>query len=144
MTYEAATEPTTERPALDPEEVVTDLLDPTDAEDVALLFLQAKGWLLMPSTRMGDTPLYEAALRHRDDGRLAVLAVKSGENNLVPVEEVVSAVPNAEIFVCSTHDAYSAPPEEHGATAIRREHLVHFMADRPELLPPRISRWLTS
>jgi hypothetical protein len=43
-------------PRLDPEEVITDLLDPIDAEDVALIYLQSQGWLLLPSSRMHDTP----------------------------------------------------------------------------------------
>lgn len=88
MIYERAKNPDAEWPPLDPADVITDLLDPTDIEDIALLFLQEQGWLLLPSTRMRDTPLYEAALRHRDDGRLAVLAVKSGQDNVVPVAEV--------------------------------------------------------
>lgn len=79
-------------PRLDPEEVITDLLDPIDAEDVALLYLQSRGWLLLPSSRMGDTPLYEAVLKHIDGGRLAVLAVKSGGQNPVPVSAVVAEV----------------------------------------------------
>lgn len=146
MMFERETNPRATSFLLQPDDVITDLLDPTDVEDIALIFLQAKGWLLMPSSRMGDTPLYEAAFRHQDDGRIAVISVKSGANNQVPVEELVEAVndaeTDAEIFVCSTHDAFSAPPEKNGATAIWRRQLVQFMHERPELLPPRISRWL--
>ncbi|MGH8571182.1 MAG: hypothetical protein ACREX8_01225 [Gammaproteobacteria bacterium] len=121
-----------------------ELLDPTDAEDIALLFLQAQGWLLLPSSRMHDTPLYEAALRHQEDGRLAVVAVKSGGSNPVPVESVVESVEkdNAEVFVFSTHNLYDGVPEDLGAIRITNEQLASFMAERPEILPPRITRWI--
>lgn len=137
-------EPNLAPPRFDAMEIVTDLLDPTDAEDIALLYLQAKGWLLLPSSRMNDTPLYEAALKHVDDGRLAVVAVKSGGQNPVPVSAVVAAVADrdAEVFVFSTHEKFDGDPEELGATKISRDEIVEFMSERPELLPPRIARWI--
>jgi hypothetical protein len=145
LIWEQVTNPDVERPEFDPEEIIAQLLDPTDAEDIALLYLQAKGWLLQPSSRMGDTPLYEATLRHRHDGRLAVAAVKSGGSNPVPVEAVVEAVANeegAEVFVFSTHNLYDRDPEDVGATRITTEELADFMSRRPEILPPRITRWI--
>jgi hypothetical protein len=51
---------------------------------------------------------------------------------------------DAHVFVYSTHDAYVDRPEDLGATRITRADLLQFMADRPELLPPRISRWLSA
>lgn len=131
-------------PRLGAEEIVTDLLDPSDAEDIALLYLQSQGWLLLPSSRMNDTPLYEAALKHVDDGRLAVVAVKSGGHNPVPVSAVVSSVADREtkVFAFSTHERFDGDPEELGATRISRDEIVRFMAERSELLPPRIARWI--
>lgn len=144
MIWRQETDPNAERVALDPEEIISELLDATDAEDIALLFLQAQGWLLLPSSRMGDTPLYEAALRHQDDGRLAVVAVKSGGSNPVPVKAIVEAVrkEDAEVFVFSTHDLFNGVPESLGATRITTREIANFMADRPEILPPRIVRWI--
>lgn len=135
MIWQHATDPHPVRPELDPEEIISQLLDPTDVEDIALLFLQAQGWLLLPSSRMNDTPLYEATLRHRRDGRLAVLAVKSGGSNPVPVEPVVEAVEkeDAEVFVFSTHDLYEGVPEDLGATKITTKQLAAFMSERPEI-----------
>lgn len=125
-----------------PCEVIRELLDPIDVEDLVLLFLQAQGWLLLPSTRMRDTPLYEGALRHRDDGRLAVVSVKSGTSAHVPVAELAAKNPEAEVFVFSTDGLYSEPPAELGAREIELPELTAFMAERPDLLPPRIGRWL--
>jgi hypothetical protein len=72
LIWEQTKNPTAKPPTFNPEEIITELLDPTDAEDIALLYLQSRGWLLLPSSRMNDTPLYEAALKHIDDGRLAL------------------------------------------------------------------------
>lgn len=146
LIFRRATNPQVSWPPMDPNEIIEDLLDPIDVEDIVLLRLQADGWVLLPSTRMGDTPLYEAALRHRADGRLAVVAVKSGGEE-VPVPDVVAEVrdrdPQAEIFVYSTDNAYTdPPPEKHGAVPLTREQLVDFMREHPELLPPRITRWI--
>jgi hypothetical protein len=144
LIWEQTKDPTAKPPTFDPEEIITDLLDPTDAEDVALLYLQSRGWLLLPSSRMNDTPLYEAALKHIDDGRLAVVSVKSGGQNAVPVSAVVDAVSGkgAQVFVFSTHERFAGDPEELGATKISRAEIAEFMSSRPELLPSRIAHWI--
>lgn len=99
MIYERESNPSHPPSPTDPEEIISELLDPIDVEDIVLLSLQADGWLLLPSSRMQDTPLYEAALRNRD-GRLAVVAVKSGANNVVPVRELVDAADeDVQVFV---------------------------------------------
>lgn len=142
LIWQQTENPELEPPRFDPGQVITDLLDPIDAEDVALVYLQLCGWLLLPSSRMHDTPLYEAALKHIDDGRLAVLAVKSGGQNSVPVSDVVAEVSGrAEVFVFSTHERFDGNPSQPGATRISREEIAEFMSARPELLPPRIARW---
>lgn len=144
LIWQQTKDPGMEPPRLDPDEVITDLLDPIDAEDIALLLLQSRGWLLLPSSRMKDTPLYEAALKHPDDGRLAVLAVKSGGQNPVPVAAVVSEVTGhgAQVFVFSTHELFDGDPAELGGTKISRKEIAEFMTARPDLLPPRIAHWI--
>lgn len=144
LIWQQTKDPGLNPPCLDPGEIVTDLLDPIDVEDIALLYLQSRGWLLLPSSRMNDTPLYEAALRHIDDGRMAVVAVKSGGQNQVPVSAVVAEVANrdTEVFVFSTHERFDGDPKALGATRISRAEIVEFMASRTELLPPRIARWI--
>ena len=125
-----------------PSEVIRDLLDPIDVEDLVLLFLQARGWLLLPSTRMHDTPLYEAAFRHRDDGRVAVVSVKSGSRAYVPVADLAKADPTAEVYVFSTEALYTDPPDAFGVHEITLQELIDFVAAHPKLLPIRVSRWL--
>ena len=59
-----------------------------------LVYLQAEGWLLMPSTRQKSTPTYEAAFRSLEDGRLAVVSVKSG-GTTVPIPELAAEAGDA-------------------------------------------------
>lgn len=143
LIYERAIDPNFEWSPPSLEDVVGELLDPIDIEDIALLYLQSRGWMLLPSSRLNDTPLYEAALRHLEDGQIAVVAVKSGTANPVPVSQVVKAVPGAKVFVCSNHDLYSEDPAGLGAIPIRKQDLVEFISSKPDLMPPRISNWLS-
>lgn len=125
---------------LSPAQAMADILDPIDVEDLVLLFLQSQGWVLLPSSRMHDTPMYEAALRRVGTGDVAVVSVKSGESNPVSVEALAAAARPAY----STHGKYTAPPARHGVTAITDTELFGFMESHPELLPPRVARWLGS
>lgn len=129
---------------MEAEKVISGLLDPIDVEDLVLLHLQADGWLLLPSSRMHDTPMYEAALR-RLDGQLAVVSVKSGPSAPVPIPELAAAAAEggAHAFAYSTHHNYSASPAEHGVVEITRAQLVQLMTEQPQILPPRITQWLT-
>lgn len=125
------------------DEVMTDLLDPTDVEDVVLLWLQAQGWLLLPSSRRRDTPVYEAVLLNANKER-AVVSVKSGHSNELPIPELKKAAGEATAYAYSTHAKYTELPSEHDVIEIKQDELIAFMAKRPELLPPRIARWLAT
>jgi hypothetical protein len=105
MMWEAATKgaQTIERTA--PQDVITDLLDPTDVEDLVLLYLQSRGWILLPSSRTRSTPVYEAALIGKD-GTPAVVSVKSGRDNAVPLRDLAKAAGAAHAFAYSTHESY--------------------------------------
>jgi hypothetical protein len=120
-------------------EVLAELVDPIDLEDIVLIYLQAHGWLLMPSTRQKSTPTYEAVLRSRENGQLAVVSVKSGGAQ-VPIPELAAEAGEAKAFAFG--DKVSAPPAQYGVEMIAAKQIEQFMTERPDLLPPRISRWL--
>jgi hypothetical protein len=136
-------DPTVVIPPMSPKQVLMDLADPTDVEDVVLIYLQQQGWLLLPSSRMHDTPMYEAALKHRDSGHLAVVSVKSGASTPVPIAALAKAAGDAQPYAYSTYGRYTAEPAGSGVIELRTEELIDFMAQHPELLPPRIARWLS-
>jgi hypothetical protein len=130
-------------PPMSPKQAMADLLGATDVEDIVLLYLQHQGWLLIPSTRMHDTPMYEAALKHNATGQLAVVSVKSGAGNSVPIAALATAAGDAQPYAYSTHGNYSADPAKHGVIMIDHYALLAFMTEHPELLPPRVARWLS-
>jgi hypothetical protein len=94
-------------PAFTPEDAITETLDPIDIEDLVLLSMQAKGWILIPSSRMHDTPMYEAALRKKGSAEVAVVSVKSGPSNPVPMQALAAAAGPAKAFAYSTHGLYA-------------------------------------
>ncbi|MEV4421946.1 hypothetical protein AB0L40_18470 [Patulibacter sp. NPDC049589] len=86
------------------------------------------------------TEVYEATLRCRDDGRLAVVAMKSGATNAVLIEALQPAASDGvgKAYAFPTHESHSAIPSELGTVP----SLEAFAAAHPELLAPRVSRWL--
>jgi hypothetical protein len=105
-----------------------------------LIYLQARGWLLMPPTRHKSTPTYEAALRSLEHGRLAVVSVKSGDAE-VPVPQL--EVGDAKAFAFG--DNMSAPPKQHEVERINPVQIEQFMDERPELQTRRSSSaWRSS
>jgi hypothetical protein len=54
------------------------LLSPLDHEDLAALYLQTEGYVLVPSTVKSSTAAYEWVMFHQKTGERAVLQVKSG------------------------------------------------------------------
>jgi hypothetical protein len=141
LLWRRATDPSAGRGTIDAAEVLTGLLDPTDVEDVVLLYLQYQGWLLMPSTRMRDTPVYEAAFRHREDARTAIVSVKSGHTP-VPLAPLAAAARDGEAFAFSTENAFEGEPSDFGVNIISVESVVDFMETHAALLPLRVARWL--
>jgi hypothetical protein len=57
---------------------VLDYLTSEDLENVVAVYLQTRGWLIIPGTRRCDTPHYEFVLVHGQTGERAIVQVKSG------------------------------------------------------------------
>lgn len=114
------------------------LLSPLDHEDLAGLYLQAEGYLLVPSTIKSFTAAYEWVMFHRDSGERAVLQVKSGNAwiDLAPLADIPSRV-----FVVAA-DGVAAGRSPENVTIISRAHLVEFATNAPLLMPDRIRRYL--
>jgi len=97
------------------EQIMTDIVDPIDVEDLVLLYLQSQGWMLIPSSRMHDTPIHEAALRRAATGELAVVSVKSGSSNPLPIEDLATAAGRAQPYAYSMARFTSLHPRHRAA-----------------------------
>jgi hypothetical protein len=77
------------------------LLSPLDHEDLAALYLQTEGYVLVPSTVKSSTAAYEWVMFHQKTGERAVLQVKSGNAwiDVAPLAEIPSRVAAPQIPV---------------------------------------------
>ena len=74
------------------------LLSPDDLEDVVGLYLQARGYLILPSTCKRSTQAYEFVLIHKDTGERATIQVKSGHTGV----DLSSFADDSEILFAGT------------------------------------------
>lgn len=57
---------------------VFSFLDSDEAEDVVFIYLQTKGWIVIPSSRKADTMSYEFFLINKKTNSKAIVQVKTG------------------------------------------------------------------
>ena len=114
------------------------LLSPLDHEDLAALYLQTKGYVIIPSTVKSSTAAYEWVMFHQKTGEKAVLQVKSGNAwiDVAPLADIPSRV-----FVVAA-EGVAAGSIPSNVTCISREQLLQFARDRRVILPERIRRYL--
>lgn len=114
------------------------LLSPLDHEDLVALYLQTRGYVLVPSTIKRSTAAYEWVMFHQQTGEKAVLQVKSGKAwiDVAPLADIPS-----QVFVVAA-DGATAGPIPANVTFISRAELLQFAQQRRTLLPERIRRYL--
>jgi hypothetical protein len=116
------------------------LLSPLDLEDIAGLYLQIRGYLLVPSTVKSSTAAYEWVMFDRDTCKRAVLQVKSG-NSWIDLR-ALKDIP-CQVFVVAATAEDIAPSEiPENVTCIPTTELLEFAKTRRELMPDRIRGYL--
>ena len=113
------------------------LLDDRAIEDIVLIYLQLKGWLILPSTRQRDTIAYEAILVHRDSGKRAVVQVKSGDTPLDPHRWSGRDV---QVFLFQAQGRYTTEAPA-GVECIPRRELQHLVESKLDLFPKAVGVW---
>lgn len=119
-------------------EVVESLLGWRDLEDLIAVYLQDVHELVLVN-RGSSTVGYEYVLRHRKSGRRAVATVKSGgakvDLDALPID------PQVDVWAYSVNgDCYGSPRKD--IRWISTNDLVEFIANRPQVLPDQVERWL--
>ena len=69
--------------------------------------------------------------------------MKSGSAAFVPVKRLAEESENPEIYVLLPMAFTPSRLPDFGVQRIEFDDLKAFMTERPNLLPPRIGRWLT-
>lgn len=117
--------------------VLSSLLGPLDVEDLVAAFLQdTRGYIALPARHARSTQAYEYVLKHREDGHVAVVQVKTG-GATVPVGTLDERTAD-RWFVYS--DSEQDLPDF--VERISRESLIDFMESGSMCLPPIIEVWM--
>lgn len=126
--------------AYSPEELDCDiysLLQPDDLEDVVALYLQERGYRIIPSSAKKSTTRYEFVLRHRDDGRKAVVQVKTSAS--LDARSYTDLGVD-EVFLFSARGSCSALPES-GIICLDPVEIEQFMEANMTIMPDKVRTW---
>ena len=107
------------------------MLDSEETEDLVFLYLQSRGWYVVPNTRKGNTMRFEFMLACSRTGEKALVQVKTGK---VPLNIDSYANDRYRIFLFQSNEHYEGGAADH-ITCLRRDELKAFLLDRIEMFP---------
>ena len=116
------------------------LISAEDCEDIVGIYLQERGYRLIPSSCKSSTMRYEFVLKSRERGRRAVVQVKQGQVNLNR-EEYGDAFEGGEVFLFTTQGSYTGAEREN-VHCLDFEKMRDFVLANREVLSDRLNRWI--
>jgi len=99
------------------------MLDDEETEDLLFLYLQSKGWYVIPHSRKGDTMSFEYLCVNPVTGEIAGTQVKTGE---AFIDRQDYANLNHKTFLFQPNGRYSGSDAENTEVIAREELLVFF------------------
>lgn len=118
---------------------VFDFLDAEETEDVVFLYLQTKGWLVVPNSRKADTMRFEFYCIHRETKRRAIVQVKTGNTPLRPADW---SGRTEHVFLFQSKAQYIGEPEP-GVETLAPSEILAFLTEHKDILPKTIAFWLS-
>lgn len=121
-------------------------LDDKSTEDAVAIYLQSKGWFIVPGSRKADTMSYEYMLIHRDTKERAVIQVKTGRTPLdrdewSAIASRMSGSPSkVRAILFQSYGEYTGC-EHRNVECISPDDLWEFIVRHPDLLPKSIVHW---
>jgi hypothetical protein len=112
------------------------LLDDEETEDLVFLYLQSKGWYVVPHSRKGDTMTFEYLCVNPKSGRVAGTQVKTGNTPLNRDEYIQFG---QKVFLFQSNDLYLGVGADNVQT-IPRSELVDFLSKAASWLPKSFRR----
>ena len=110
------------------------MLDPIEIEDVVFLYLQSRGWYVIPNSRRGNTMRFEYMLANPGNGEIALTQVKAGDSWL-NVDDYADEAQH--IFLFQANELYDGRPTDN-VTCITRDEFVNFLQENVEWMPQSI------
>jgi hypothetical protein len=108
-----------------------------DLENLVFVYLQVRGWYVLPGTRSATTAHYEFVLVHRDTGERAMVQVKSGGTWIDASQ--YGGEEKAILFASSGEYGPAVPGN---VAIISRGDLNEFIRTYPHLLPRAVKTWI--
>ncbi|MBP9019747.1 MAG: hypothetical protein KBG04_08020 [Bacteroidales bacterium] len=115
------------------------LISSEDCEDIVGLFLQEKGYRIIPSSCKADTAAYEFVMKHVSSGKSAVAQVKQG---FVDIDMTAYSCLPSEVFLFTTHGQYIGTPAEN-IICLSPHEICDFIKNHHAILSDRIKRWIS-
>ncbi len=112
-------------------------LDSEQTEDVVFIYLQTKGWVVVPNSRKADTMSYEFYLIHKKDHRRAIVQVKTGRT-LLDASKWSDSKERAILFQAN---GYYKNVGAKNVECLNPEALEAFVYGNLELMPENIAHW---
>ena len=125
-------------------QAITDIyafLDDQATEDAVAIYLQMRGWLLVPESRQVDTMGYEYVLINRETLERAVVQVKSGNTLLNRDCYSWSDFGKEKVFLFQSYGKYTGSDHKK-VECIDPKELRSFIFSNRELLPQSIKHWV--
>lgn len=115
------------------------LLHPDDIEDLVALYLQERGYRLIPSTAKKGTPRYEFVLRNEADGRKAVVQAKVSDT--LSVRDYEDDADVDEVFLFSARGGYRGGSSKH-VHCLDPAEIRAFIHQNRHVMPDKVRTWL--
>lgn len=116
---------------------IFDYLSDQECEDIVYVMMQRMGWVVFPATRKADTMSYEYVLCNVEDGREAVVQVRTG-NSPIDLDALPEHLP---AFVFQPKGCYEGVRRD-GVKRLDRGELLAFMRANRKLLPHTVQDWM--
>ncbi len=114
------------------------LISSEDCEDIIGIFLQEKGYRMIPSSCKADTSAYEFVLKHVRTGHTAIVQVKQGyvDLNIDDYSDLQS-----EVYLFTTHGEYIGETSQN-VHCIDPVEIKTFVASMRNIMSDRLVTWI--
>jgi hypothetical protein len=107
-------------------------------EDVLFIYLQTRGWLVVPHSRKADTMGFEFILIHEKSKKRGIAQVKTG---WTPLNREEWKDLTDEVFLFQTNGAYTGA-DTPGITCLEPNELRTFIVENLDIMPRAVQRWV--
>lgn len=116
------------------------LISSEDCEDIVGLYLQEKGYRIIPSSCKADTATYEFKMKHSVDGHGAVTQVKQGPSAELNISDYSSL--ESLVYLMSTAGRYSGDPANN-VVCLDPAELRKFAYSNRKIMSDRVRTWMS-